>query len=311
MTFRRRIFPALLAFNLFLCACAYIVLPEGLEDSVDDANAEDLVWTGFVTNVGETESGDLHVDITIRNDTGDWSTMRAVENKPAVLISGDGARTNCDTVEVGTGGHRLAPGFQIRGYTKEENGQPQTQLLYVECQGASAGPGSKLLIDTVQFDGNVDYYVEIEEENKQEGGLELNLDEIVTELTYPVASLDEDLLPDDGLEITGLSENVVSLLEVQRSDSGLQFTWENSNPSKFALKTHIGIPPVVGEDGIIYGVYKTLDIPEVPLTPAQGSVEWTTEVAVPQEVGGLIILLSVESNKPRTYINYAVEITKQ
>jgi hypothetical protein len=75
------------------------------------------------------------------------------------------------------------------------------------------------------------------------------------------------------------------------------------------LKTHIGIPPVVGEDGIIYGVYETLDIPEVPLTPAQGSIEWNTGVTLPPEVGGHYILLSVESKKPRTYSNYAIDIT--
>jgi hypothetical protein len=141
------------------------------------------------------------------------------------------------------------------------------------------------------------------------GKLELDLDQVVTDLTYPIAQPVEDVIQEAGLEIAALSENVVSLLDVQRSDAGFQFTWQNYNPSKFALKTHIGIPPVIGEDGIIYGVYETLDLPEVPLTPAQGTVEWTTEVAVPQEVGGLYILLSVESKKPRTYLNYAVDIT--
>jgi len=100
-----------------------------------------------------------------------------------------------------------------------------------------------------------------------------------------------------------------SLLDIQRDETGLQFTWQNYNPSKFPLKTHIGIPPVIGEDGIIYGVYETLDIPEVPLTPAEESIEWTTEVPIPQNVSGLYILLSVESKKPRTYVNYALDIT--
>ena len=65
-------------------ACVYIVVPEGLEESAGGRNAENLGWTGIVTNVGETETGGLHIDIAIRNDTGDWSTMRAVDNKPAV-----------------------------------------------------------------------------------------------------------------------------------------------------------------------------------------------------------------------------------
>lgn len=117
-------------------SCAYVVLPEGLDESAGGNKAENFGWAGIVTNVGESESGGVHIDITIRNDTGDWSAMRAVDNKPAVLTSSAGKSTDCDTVFIGTGGHRLAPGFQTRGYTSAENDQPETQLLYVECEGA-------------------------------------------------------------------------------------------------------------------------------------------------------------------------------
>jgi hypothetical protein len=179
----------------------------------------------------------------------------------------------------------------------------------VECEGASSG--SELVIDYISFIGELDYYVEVEETNKVEGKLELNLEEVATDLTYPIATPLEGLIQDPGIEIVALSENVISLLDIQRTDSGFQFTWQNHNPSKFPLKTHIGIPPVIGDDGIIYGPYVTIDMPEVPLTPAQSSVEWTTEVAVPENVGNYYILLSVESNKPRTYLNYALDITDQ
>ena len=307
----KKIWVPVLLLSIMLLSCRYIVLPEGLEDLSEGGKAENLGWAGIVTDVSESEAGILRIDITVRNDTGAWSTMRAVDGKPATLATGDGETTNCDTVFIGTGGHRLAPGFQTRGYTSEENDRPETQLLYVECEGAVAASGSRLSIDYIHFDGELDYYVEIDETNKVEGKLELDLDQIATDLTYPIASPVEDVIHDAGLEIAALSDNVVSLLDVQRSDSGFQFTWQNSNPSKFALKTHIGIPPVIGQDGIIYGVYETLDLPEVPLTPAQGTVEWTTEVAVPQEVSGLYILLSVESKKPRTYLNYAVDITNR
>jgi len=290
-----------------MSACVYVVLPAGLE-SPEEANAENIGWSGIVTNVGESENGDLHIDITIRNDTGVWSTMRAADNQPAVLTS-DGKATNCDTVYVGTGGHRLAPGFQIQGYTSDENGPPETQLIYVECAGAVATPGSELSIEYIRFDGDLDYYVEIEEENKEEGNMVLNLDEVVTDLTYPIGSPMEGLIQNADTEIVALSDNVVSLLDIQRTDAGFQFTWQNFNPSKFPLKTHIGIPPVVGEDGIIYGVYETLDIPEVPLTPAGENIEWTTDVSVPNDISGFYILLSVESKKPRTYVNYALDIT--
>lgn len=306
---KKILLPILLLFTFFTSACVYIVLPAGLE-SPEDADAENAGWTGFVTNIGETETGDLRIDITLRNDTGVWSTMRAADNQPAVLTR-DGKTTDCETVFAGTGGHRLAPGFQIRGYTSDEKGAPETQLIHVTCAGAVAAPGAELSIDYIHFDGDLDYYVEVEEENKIEGTLVLNLDEVVTELPYPMGTPVDGLIQDASTEIVALSENVISLLEIQHSGPGFQFTWQNHNPSKFPLKTHIGIPPVVGDDGIIYGVYETLDIPEVPLTPAGESIEWNTEVAVPEEVSGLYILLSVESKKPRTYVNYALDITDQ
>jgi hypothetical protein len=311
MRFKKVLVPVLLVSIILISSCKYIVLPEGLEELPGDGKAKNAGWAGIVTNVGESETGGMHIDVTIRNDTGDWSTMRAVDDKPAILTTSDGKTTNCATVFIGTGGHRLAPGFQTRGYTSSENDQPEIQLLYVECEGAVAASGSKLSIDYIRFDGELDYYVEIEETNKVEGKLELDLGQVITDLTYPIASPVEGLIQDSGSEITALSDNVISLLDVQRTDSGLQFTWQNFNPSKFALKTHIGIPPVIGQDGIIYGVYKTLDMPEVPLTSAQASVEWTTAVAVPQDVDGLYILLSVESKKPRTYVNYAIDITER
>jgi hypothetical protein len=161
MLAKKVMFPVLLL-SFTLLACRYIVLPEGLEDPSEGRKAENLGWAGIVTSVSESGDGNLRIEITIRNDTGDWSTMRAVDGKPATLRTGDGGTTNCDTVFVGTGGHRLAPGFQARGYTSGSDDQPETQLLYVECEGAVAAPGSSLLIDYVHFDGALDYYVEIE-----------------------------------------------------------------------------------------------------------------------------------------------------
>jgi hypothetical protein len=297
----------LLAYSSFLAACKYIVLPEDLDEYQDTAGSG--TWTALVTNVGTSESGDLHVDITIRNDTGDWSTMQAVPDKPAVLETSDGKTSSCGTVFIGTGGHRLAPGFQTRGFTVNEEGELETQNLYVECAGASASAGSKLLIDYVSFNGILDDYDP--EANKTEGVLELNLDEVATDLTYPVGTPVDGLIQEASQGITGLSDNVVTFLNSQRTDTGLQFTWQNFNPTKFPLKTHIGIPPVIGSDGIIYGVYETLDIAPIPITPPNANVEWTTDVAVPPDVSGFYILLSVESNKPRTYINYALDITDQ
>lgn len=306
MKARKILFAALLAYMIFSLACAYIVLPAGIEEEQAGEGSEG--WSAVVTNVGNSESGDLRIDLTIRNETGEWSTMHAVENKPAILTGGDGNTVSCDTVNVGTGSHRFPPGFQMRGFTTGKGDAPETQLLYVECQGAEAGPGSKLVIDYVSFEGELDDYDP--EANKSEGKLELNLDEVVGDLTYPVFSAKEDLILDAGTSITALSDNEISLLETNRTDEGLEFTWQNINPTKFALKTHIGTPPVIGTDGIIYGPYEIIDIVPVPLTPANEKIEWTTEVTAPQDIGGFYILLSVESKKPRTYLNYALDISE-
>jgi hypothetical protein len=303
---RTKLISILLVCTLFSFACVYVVLPEGLEWSeVDGAGSG--IWHAMVTGVSQSEAGDLHIDLTIRNDTGDWSTMHAVENRPAVLTTGEGTSIDCETVFVSTGGHRLAPGFQMRGYTFREEGKVATQLLYVECAGATASPGSTLSMEYVSFNGILDDYDP--EANKSEGVLELNLDEVAADLTYPVAAPVDGLIQESGVSITALSENVVTLLNAQRTDAGLEFTWQNFNPTKFPLKTHIGIPPVIGTDGIIYGVYETLDIAPIDITPPNENMQWTTSVAVPSEVKGFYILLSVESNKPRTYKNYALDIS--
>lgn len=305
---KKKLILTLLACSFFSFACVYIVLPEGLEAPATKEEGADLkVWNAIVTNVGQSDAGDLHIDITIRNDTGDWSTMRAVAGKPAVLTTSDGKTVNCDTVFISTGGHRFAPGFQTRGYTVNEGGELKTQPLYVECKGIADAAGSLLSINYESFNGILDDYDP--EANKAAGILELKLDEVVTDLSYPIAVPIDGLMHEPGAGILALSDNVITLLDTQRTDAGFQFTWQNFNPTKFPLKTHIGTPPVIGSDGIIYGFYESLDIVDIPLTPPNENAQWMTEAAVPQDVSGFYILLSVESKKPRTYINYVVDIS--
>lgn len=310
MNLRKKLVPILLLCTFLSFACVYVVLPEGLETPepvVEGAEAK--AWNAVVTNVSKSDAGDLHIDLTIRNDMGDWSTMQAIADRPAVLTTADGTSVSCDTVFVGTGGHRLAPGFQMRGYTIRNGDQLETQLLYVECEGAAESAGSTLAIDYVSYSGILDDYAP--NANSAEGTLQLNLDEVASDLTYPVATPVESLIQESGINITALSDNVITLLDAQRTDSGFQFKWQNFNPTKFPLKTHIGIPPVIGADGIIYGAYETIDMAPIDITPPNANMEWTTEVAAPKDVTGFYVLLSVESNKPRTYINYVLDISDQ
>jgi hypothetical protein len=303
MSKRKALIPFLIIINLLISACVYIVLPEGLDTA---KSKESKGWSAVVTNVSQTAAGDLRIDLTIRNQTNDWSMMKAVEGKPAVLSS-DGKTTNCDGALVGTGGHRLAPGFQMRGYTAGTKAEPKTQLIYVECKGAQLASGAKLTIDYISYSGELDYYHQ--EEGSATGTLKLDLDKVETDLTYPIYEPVEALLQKKDVSITGLSDNVLTLLDTQRTEKGFEFKWQNYNPTEFALKLHIGNPPVIGSDGIIYGYYEIMDLASTPLTPAGGKVEWVTKAAVPQDVKDCYILLSVESKNMRLYVNYALDIT--
>jgi hypothetical protein len=83
--------------------------------------------------------------------------MEAIDNKPATLVS-NGKNSPCDSVFVSTGGHRLAPGFQMRGFTAGTKTQPVTQLIYVECAGVEVTAGSKLTIPYFYVTGQYNYY---------------------------------------------------------------------------------------------------------------------------------------------------------
>jgi hypothetical protein len=292
----------LLAFVSF--GCKYIVIPKDLMVEQEAFKA----WTAVVTGVSQTDSGALHIDVTIQNETGEWSSMQALTGEPAILKSG-GDESSCDVAFIGTGGHRLAPGLQMRGYTTGTKAEPSIQLLYVECAGAQAEAGAVLFINYVAYNGDLDYYHQ--DANQSSGILELPLEEAVTDLTYPVYTEIPIQVETVGSEMLAISENVVTLTAVERTDAGLTFNWKNFNPTNFALKTHIGNPPVIGSDGIIYGVFEIMDLVSTPLTPSKGETSWTTAAQVPADVTGLYILLSVEDKQMRMYVNHLLDITNK
>lgn len=307
MNFNKLRLLILLAISFFVFSCVYIEIPDDIVFP-DKKNASGKhAWSAIVTNIQNSDTGKLHIDLSIRNETNEWSKLVAVPGKPAVIKTGDGKSSNCSTVFVSTGGHRLAPGFQMRGYTTGKKDNPEIQLLFVECEGISTTEGTSLTINYESYSGDLDDYSP--DANKTTGVLDVSLGEVVTDLSYPIATPVDGLIRNPDNSILALSENVVTLINVDRTESGFDFLWQNFNPSKFPLKTHIGTPPVIGENGIIYGVYETLDIVDVPITPPQANVEWSTNVMAPQNETGFYILLSVESKKPRTYVNYAINIS--
>lgn len=307
MSIKKALAPAFLIFILLNAACKYIVLPEGLE--VQGASGKGSTgWNAVATNVGKSDRGDLRIDLTIQNGTGDWSAMNAVEGKPAVLTS-EGESIDCETVVVSTGGHRLAPGFQMRGYTTGIKAEPMTQPIYVECAGAEASPGSTLSIPYSYVTGQYNYYEQ--DKNIIDDNLEIDLDMVSADLEYPVFEEVDGLIQEPGAEIEAINKVVLALNGVERMVGGMQFSWNTTNPGEYPSYVHIGMPPVIGDDGVLYGYYETPDIVSVPITPAADQAEWTTEVSVPEDVKGLYILLSVETGKARLFANYAVDITNQ
>jgi hypothetical protein len=292
-----------LACTLLLAGCAYIVTPE---PEGTPASATTKGWSGAVTDVSKSDAGDLRLGVAIENETGDWSAMQAAADKPAVLTSG-GKTTNCDTVVVGTGGHRLAPGFRMRGFTGGTKTEPKIQPIYVECKGAEAAPGSKLSFDYIYVTGEYNYYDQ--QANKSSATMVLNLDDVAQDLKYPVAAPMEGLIQKPGAAITAINDTVLTLTGAARTDKGMEFNWQTSNPGEYPTYVHIGNPPVLGSDGILYGFYESPDLASVPVTGAGKTAEWTTQVAVPKDVAGLYMLLSVESKKQRLFVNYAVDLT--
>ena len=307
MSIRKVLAPILLAYLIISFACKYIVLPEGLE-AMEAAGKGSAGWSAVATKVEKSDQGDLSVGITIRNETGDWSAMEASAGKPAVLSS-DGKNISCDTVYVSTGGHRIAPGFQMSGYTSGTKKEPTIQPIHVECPGAEITSGSVLSIPYSYVTGQYNYYEQ--DKNKVEDTLEIDLDQVAADLKYPVYEEIEGLIQKSDIEIIAINKVVLTLTDVQRTEDGFQFSWSTFNPGEYPSYVHIGTPPVIGEDGNLYGFYETPDIVSVPITPAGGNAQWTTEVSVPEDVNGFYIMLSVETGKARLFANYAIDITEQ
>lgn len=295
---------------LILAAAGYVVVPAcdpgdhgwgcGSEASLAKG------WIAQATDISTTDAGDLRIELAILNETGDWSAMQAVPAAPAVLTAPSGQPADCETVIVGTGGHYLAPGFQMRGYTTGTEAEPTTQLLYVECQGASVAPGSKLAVDVSYVTGPYNYYDKTA--NSADAKLEVDLDRVAKDLTYPVVTPVEGLIRQSSEKVVGLNEVALGLVDTKRTDKGLEFRWQAFNASEYPSALHVGPPPVLGADGILYGLFKDPGSVSAPLTSPGKTTEWTTSVNAPPDVKGFYIMVSVETGT-RLFTNYVIDIS--
>jgi hypothetical protein len=295
-------FPILL-FALVTLACRYIVVPPDLMATPVSVSSKG--WSAIVTGITQSPSGDLHVDLAIKNDTQDWSAMQADVGKPAIL-SGSGRKTDCATVFVSTGGASLAPGFQMRGYTAGTRQAPQTQLIYVECKDAQVVPGSKLVIDYSYVTGPYDLHITPVSTSAK---LELNLDQVAKDVKYPLPAAPVVPIEKIGDKINAINSFTLTLVGVKRTPIGLELDWQDQNPSEYPNYVHIGTPPVIGADGVLYGPYEDPSIADATIALAHASAEWTTAVAVPANITGLYVLVSVETRQSKYFVSHAIDIT--
>ncbi len=292
-------------FALISLACRYIVVPPDL--LVTPTSVTSKGWSAAVTKIGKSDAGDLHIDLTIINNTQDWSAMQADE-KTAVLASPDGKKTSCDTVFVGTGGTSLAPGFQMRGYTAGTKTAPKIQLLYVECKGATESAGSKLSISYSYVTGAYDLHIP---SVPVSGTLEVNLDQVADGLQYPISVPGASPIEKIGDKIIAINNFSLMLIDAVRTETGLKLQWKDENPSDYPNYVHIGTPPVIGADGIIYGLYEDPSIADATIALAHATAEWTTLVTVPKDVTGLYVLVSVETRQSKYFVSHAIDITNK
>ena len=195
----------------------------------------------------------------------------------------------------------------MRGFVSGTKAEPVVETIRVECPGVTGvTPGAKLALDTTFWTGDFDYYDE--DATRTERTIEVDLDKVAADLTYPVAIPVDGLIQPASTPITAINDVVLTLADAVRTDDGLEMTWKTTNPGEYPSFVHIGQPPVIGADGILYGRYESPDIAEAPLTPPGGEETWTTTVAVPPEVKGLIVPLSVES-QARHFVHYAIDLT--
>jgi hypothetical protein len=301
---------AVIVVGLAVTGCDYIVPP--IDNSTPTPVLSGQGWGAIVTGVSEV-NGALHVNLSLRNDTGDWSAMNVAASS-AQVTDGAGKTSTCATAFVGTSvfvndsGWFLAPGFVMKGYTAGTVASPMTQLNFVECAGVAKGAGQKLTINYTYITGPFNYYVP---SHKTSGTLNLNLDKVVTDTKYPLVQQVAGYEPvKTGTAIGAINKCTVTLTGVKRTDTGFEFSWSSANPSSDPAYVHIGIPPVIGTDGILYGPYLSPHLSDAPITPASGgTATWTTVVAAPKAVTGFYILLPVETRQQKYFVDHVVDIT--
>jgi hypothetical protein len=195
----------------------------------------------------------------------------------------------------------------MKGYTGGTLATPVTQPLFVECTGAAKGSGQKLAVSYTYITGAFNYY---KPNFKYNATMSLDLSTVVTDIKYPIAATVPSLvLNQPSVAIVGINQCSVQLTDAKRTATGFEFSWLSTNPTDTPnLLVHIGQPPVIGADGILYGLYQSPHLTDPPVTPAKGTATWTTTVDVPASVGGFYLLVPVETQQNKYFVDHVIDI---
>jgi hypothetical protein len=128
-------------------------------------------------------------------------------------------------------------------------------------------------------------------------------------MKYPTATPIANSIEKVGDKINAINNFTLTLTDAIRTDTGLELHWQDYNPSDYANYVHIGTPPVIGSDGIIYGLYEDPSIADATIALPKATAEWTTTVAVPKEVTNLYVLVSVETRQSKYFVSHVIDIT--
>jgi hypothetical protein len=131
---------------------------------------------------------------------------------------------------VGTGGPRLAPGFQLQGFIAGTKSEPAVQPVYVECPGGAPAPGSTISIDYSYVMGQYNYYEQ--DKGRVDATLEVDLDQVREDLSFPVGDPVEGLIQDPSTPMEALNKVTLELTDVQRTADGLELSWKTTNPGE-------------------------------------------------------------------------------
>jgi hypothetical protein len=310
---------AVIALGLAVAGCDYIVPP--VEFSTPTPQLVIGGWQGYALKVADV-NGSLHVELAIQNNNNDWGAMDVARSKATVKDKA-GKETTCDKVFVGTSvfqkpgysetGWFLPPGFVMKGYTGGSKANPVTQLESVDCAGVSKSDGMKLTVSYTYILGPYNYY---RQSDFLSDTMTVDLDNVVTDLKYPRAT-DTTKAYKMGETMVAINKCNFSLTAVARSDEGFTFAWHADNGTIYPAYVHIGDPPVIGDDGILYGFFESPHLSSPPLIPSvddagnRGEADWTTTANVPNDVMGFYILVPLESNQNKYFIYQLIDITDQ